>query len=72
MRRARAVREVLEAEAKFLRAAENDFEGTRMTIPRARDATGQGGDGGGGLATVSLGIHSASTPKLFIFRTKVD
>ena len=29
-----------------MRAVENDFEGTRMTIPRARDATGQGGDGG--------------------------
>jgi len=29
-----------------LRAVENDFDGTRMTIPRARDATGQGVDGG--------------------------
>ena len=29
-----------------MRVVENDFEGTRMTIPRARDATGQGGDGG--------------------------
>jgi hypothetical protein len=29
-----------------LRAAKNDFEGTGMTIPRARDATGQGVDGG--------------------------
>jgi len=29
-----------------LRAVENDFDGTRMTIPRTRDATGQGGDGG--------------------------
>ena len=29
-----------------MRAVENDFDGTRMTIPRARDATGQGGDGG--------------------------
>ena len=31
---------------RFLRAVENDFDGTRMTIPRARDATGQGVDGG--------------------------
>jgi len=31
---------------RFLRTAENDFEGTRTTIPRVRDATGQGGDGG--------------------------
>ena len=31
---------------RVLRAVENDFDGTRMTIPRARDATGQGGDGG--------------------------
>jgi hypothetical protein len=30
----------------FLRSAENDFEGTRTTIPQARDATGQGCDGG--------------------------
>ena len=29
-----------------MQAAENDFEGTRMTIPRARDGTGQGDDGG--------------------------
>jgi hypothetical protein len=29
-----------------LRAVENDFDDTRMTIPRARDATGQGVDGG--------------------------
>ena len=28
-----------------MRAVENDFDGTRMTIPRARDATGQGDDG---------------------------
>ena len=32
--------------SRFLRTAENDFEGTRTTIPRVRDATGQGGDGG--------------------------
>jgi len=38
----------------FLRAAENDFEGTWMTIPRARDATGQGGNGG---ALVSVHTH---------------
>jgi hypothetical protein len=31
---------------RFLRASENDFEGTRTTIPRVRDTTGQGGDGG--------------------------
>jgi hypothetical protein len=31
---------------RFLRTAENDFEGTRMTIPRARDTTGQDCDGG--------------------------
>ena len=31
---------------RFLRAAENDFEGTRTTIPRVRAETGQGGDGG--------------------------
>ena len=30
---------------RFLRAAENDFEGTRTTIPLVRDETGQGGDG---------------------------
>ena len=29
-----------------MRAAENDFEGTRTTIPQTRDATEQGGDGG--------------------------
>jgi len=29
-----------------LRAAENDFEDTRTTIQRVRDATGQGDDGG--------------------------
>ena len=29
-----------------MRAVENDFDDTRMTIPRARDATGQGVDGG--------------------------
>ena len=29
-----------------MRAVENDFDGTRMTIPRARDAMGQSGDGG--------------------------
>jgi hypothetical protein len=31
---------------RFLRAAENDFEGTRTTIPRVRDSTGQVDDGG--------------------------
>ena len=31
---------------RFLWTAENDFEGTRTTIPRVRDATGQGCDGG--------------------------
>ena len=31
---------------RFLRAAENDFEGTRTTIPRVRAETGQGSDGG--------------------------
>jgi len=48
-----------------LRAVENDFDGTRMTIPRARDATGQGGDGGAfvrvhagrGQATFCAGAH---------------
>jgi len=29
-----------------LRAVENDFDDTLMTIPRARDTTGQGVDGG--------------------------
>ena len=29
-----------------MRAAENDFEGTRTTIPRVRDSTGQGVVGG--------------------------
>ncbi len=29
-----------------MRTAENDFEGIRTTIPRVRDETGQGGDGG--------------------------
>ena len=29
-----------------MRAAENDFEGTRTTIPRVRAETGQGSDGG--------------------------
>ena len=28
-----------------MRAVENDFDGTRMTIPRARDSTGQGKQG---------------------------
>jgi hypothetical protein len=36
-----------------LRAVENDFDGTRMTIPRTRDATGQGGDGGAFVRSVS-------------------
>jgi hypothetical protein len=47
-----------------LRAAENDFEGTRTTIPRARDATGQVGGGvfvrvhaGRGQATFCAGAH---------------
>ena len=48
-----------------MRAVENDFDGTRMTIPRARDATGQGGDGGAfvrvhaghGQATFCAGAH---------------
>ena len=31
---------------RFLRTAENDFEGTRTPIPRVRDSTGQGGVGG--------------------------
>jgi hypothetical protein len=29
-----------------LRAVENDFDGTRMTMPLSRDAMGQSGDGG--------------------------
>jgi hypothetical protein len=48
-----------------LRAAENDFEGTRMTIPRVRDATGQDCDGGAfvrvhagrGQATLCAGAY---------------